>query len=40
MILIFKSMNNSDIDKYILETCMYITEKNYVLKNKIFFRFY
>ncbi len=31
----FKSMNNSDIDKYILETCMYITEKNYALKNKI-----
>ena len=31
----FKSMNNSDIDKYILETCMYITEKNYDIKNKI-----
>lgn len=31
----FKPMNNSDIDKYILEKCMYITEKNYMHKDKI-----
>ena len=31
----FKKMENSDIDEYILDKCMYITEKNYTHKEKI-----